>query len=148
MVNKSLPLEKELETIFLHKLPAFQENTKEFFVKYGPYILLILAIMGLLGLLTAFGILGSFSVYSTMFSHSGGLLINSWLSIILSIVSLTLIFMAFTPLKNRQRKGWEYLYYSVLVSLASHLIAFQLLLFIVSGFLWFWVLFQIREKYS
>lgn len=148
MDNKSLLLEKELETIFLHKLPPFQENTKDFFVRYGPYILIILAVLGLLSLLAAMGFLGGLSIYSPTFGVSSGMMLTSWVSILLSLVGLALIFMAYTPLKNRQRKGWEYLYYSVLISLAGSLIALHLLSFLISGFLWFWVLFQIRERYN
>ncbi len=147
MLPKHLLLEKELESIFLHKFPPFPETTKDFFVRYGPYILLVLAVIAVFGLLTAFGILGGMSIASIATASWGGIVFTAWIAIGLSLVSLLLFFLAFTPLKNRQRKGWEYLYYSVLISLTANLITLSIFSLIISGILWFWVLFQIRDRY-
>lgn len=62
-METKLPLEKELEPIFLDKFPAFPDEVKEFLVKFGPYLMLIGAVVGIFGIVTAYGILGGAGVY-------------------------------------------------------------------------------------
>ncbi|MEO6284943.1 MAG: hypothetical protein ABIN80_15515 [Dyadobacter sp.] len=143
-MEPKLILEKELEPIFLQKFPPFSEEVKEFLVKYGPYIMLFFSVLGILGLLTAFGVGGA--VFG-MGAASVGLGAAFYIGVALGVVTLIMYLMAFTPLKARKRAGWNLLYYAMLVGLVSNLIQFQIVGFIISGLIGFWVLFQIREKY-
>ena len=139
-----LPLEKDLEPIFLGKFPPFSESVKEFLVSYGPYFILVLSIIGIFGLLTALGIGGAALGLGAM---SPGIGFNFYLSVALGIVTLVIYLMAFSPLKARKRSGWNLLYYALLIGLASNLIQLNLLAAIIGGLIGFWTLFQIREKY-
>ena len=139
-----LPLEKDLEPIFLGKFPPFSESVKEFLVTYGPYFILVLSIIGIFGLLTALGIGGAALGLGAM---SPGIGFNFYLSVALGIVTLVIYLMAFSPLKARKRSGWNLLYYALLIGLASNLIQLNLLAAIIGGLIGFWTLFQIREKY-
>ncbi|MCE7065736.1 hypothetical protein [Dyadobacter sp. CY326] len=143
-MQSNLPLEKELEPIFLQKFPPFSDTVKEFLVQYGPYIILVLSIIGIFGLLTALGIGGAALGLGAV---SVGIGFNFYLSIALGIVTLIMYLMAFSPLKARKRSGWNLLYYALLVGLVSNLIQLSILGAIISGVIGFWVLFQIREKY-
>jgi hypothetical protein len=143
-MDSNLPLEKELAPIFLDKFPPFSESVKEFLVQYGPYIILILSIIGVLGLLTALGIGGAALGLGAV---SVGIGFNFYLSIALGIITLIMYLMAFSPLKARKRAGWNLLYYALLVGLVSNLIQLSILGALISGIIGFWVLFQIREKY-
>lgn len=144
-MESKLPLEKELEPIFLQKFPPFSENVKEFLVQYGPYILLVLSVIGVLGLMTALGVGGA------IFGAGGatvGIGFNFYLGIALGMVTLVLYLMAFSPLKARKRAGWNLLYYALLIGLVSNLVQLSIFGFIIGGLIGFWVLFQIREKYA
>lgn len=143
MMYAKLPLEKELEPIFLEKFPPFSESVKEFLVTYGPYFILVLSIIGIFGLLTALGIGGAALGLGAM----PGIGFNFYLSIALGIITLVIYLMAFSPLKARKRAGWNLLYYALLIGLASNLIQLNLLAAIIGGLIGFWTLFQIREKY-
>lgn len=140
-----LPLERELEPVFLGKFPPFSESVKEFVVQYGPYFILILSILGLFGLLTAFGI---GSVISGMGTVSTSFGISFYINILLGIFVLIMYLMAFTPLRARKRSGWNLLYYALLIGIVSNMIQLSIIGTLVSGVLGFWILFQIREKYS
>jgi hypothetical protein len=144
-MNSNLPLEKELEPIFLQKFPPFSEEIKEFLVRYGPYIILVLSIIGVFGLLTALGIGGAALGLGAV---APGIGFNFYLSIVLGILTLIMYLMAFSPLKARKRSGWNLLYYALLIGLVSNLIQLFILGALISGVIGFWVLFQIREKYS
>jgi len=144
-MESKLLLEKELEPIFLQKFPPFSESVKEFLVQYGPYIILVLSVIGVLGLLTALGLGGA---VLGMGGVTAGIAFNAYVGIAIGIVTLVMYLMAFSPLKARKRAGWNLLYYALLLGLISNLIQLYLLGFIVGGLLGFWVLFQIREKYA
>lgn len=144
-MESKLLLEKELEPIFLQKFPPFSESVKEFLVQYGPYIILILSIIGVLGLLTALGVGGAILGAG---GASVGIGFNIYVGLALGIVTLVMYLMAFSPLRARKRAGWNLLYYALLIGLVSNLIQLSILGFIIGGIIGFWVLFQIREKYA
>ena len=142
-MEQKLLLEKELEPIFLGKFPDFPEEVKEFLVKYGPYLMLIGALMGLLGILTALGI-GTVAMAFVPYSSAPVF----WLGIVLSALVLVMYLVAFTPLRDRRIQGWRILYYALLLNLLGSLIQLNILSLLIGGAIGFWVLFQIRSKYS
>ncbi|GGM80123.1 hypothetical protein GCM10010967_09880 [Dyadobacter beijingensis] len=145
-MESKLPLEKELEPIFLQKFPPFSESVKEFLAQYGPYILLILSLIGVLGLLTALGVGGA--LFGAGGAVAVGIGFNYYVGLAFSIVALVMYLLAFSPLKARKRAGWNLLYYALLIGLVSNLIQLSIFGFIIGGLIGFWVLFQIREKYA
>ncbi|GAB2796900.1 hypothetical protein GCM10027275_47940 [Rhabdobacter roseus] len=144
-MEPKLPLEKELEPIFLEKFPAFPEEVKEFIVNYGPFLMLLGAIITAFGLLAALGLGG---VALGLGAAAYGSTLQFWLSIALTGVQLVLYFMAFSPLRARKREGWKLLYYALLLGLLSSLIQLSIFGLLIGGLVGFWVLFQIRDKYS
>lgn len=144
MENK-LPFEKELESIFIGKFPPFSEELKEGIAKYGPYVMLVAAILGLVALLSAGG-LGSIAFGLGAGSYASGY--KFYVAIIVGIITSIIYIMAFSPLKARKKSGWRMLYYGILISLVGSLIQLQLLSLIIGGVIGFWILFQVREKYS
>ncbi|WP_031525790.1 hypothetical protein [Dyadobacter crusticola] len=143
-MESKLPLEKELEPIFLGKFPPFSESVKEFLVTYGPYFILVLSIIAVFGLVTAFGI-GSAAL--GLGAMPAGIGFNFYLSIALGILTLIMYLMAFNPLRARKRAGWNLLYYAVLIGVVSNLVQLALLFAVFGAVIGFWILFQIREKY-
>lgn len=139
-----LIFESELEPIFLGKFPPFTEEIKEFIVRYGPYLILFFAVLGLFGVLAAFGI-GSFAFVMGAMPLGTGFVYYTGL--VLYAIYVIINILAFTPLKNRKREGWNLMYTLLLISLALHVLQLQILTVVVQGIVGFWVLFQIREKY-
>jgi hypothetical protein len=143
-MESRLILENELEPIFLGKFPPFPDNVKELLVQYGPYLILLAAILGLLGLLAAFGV-GTAAIGVGLASYGNGF--NFYVGILLATVMMIMYLMAFSPLRARKRAGWNLMYYALLLSLISSLLQLAILSVIIGGVLGFWVLFQIRDKY-
>jgi hypothetical protein len=143
-MESKLPLEKELEPIFLVKFPPFSESVKEFLVQYGPYFILVLSVIAVFGLLVAFGVSGA---ALGMGAVAPGIGFNFYLSIALGVITLIMYLMSFSPLRARKRAGWNLLYYALLIGIVSNLIQLSILGALIGAVLGFWVLFQIREKY-
>lgn len=142
-MEPKLVLEKELEPVFLEKFPAFPEGLKEGIAQYGPYVILVLSIIGIVSLLTAFGVGTAVGIGSVGY----GVGFSFYVGIVFSVLTLIIYLMAFNSLKARKRAGWNLMYYALLLSLVGSLIQLNIIGAIISGLIGFWVLFQVREKY-
>lgn len=159
-------VEESLNEVFGKKAPQLPEGGRNFLVQYGPYFVLAGGILSLLGAWSLWNsarqvnqIVNWANQYSTV---NGGPAMSTthftvwvWLAIAVLLVESALYILAFSPLKARDKKGWDYLFYAALLSIAYSVV----LLFVdgygIGGFLGsligaaigFWILFQVRPKY-
>lgn len=140
-------LETEIEKLVLNKkVPALPDNIKEIMVKLSPYFAVIGVIMVAPLLLGALGI----SAVTYPFAYLAGtrLGFSYTLSLVFSAVMLILEAMAIPGLFKRQLKAWRLMYYATLVSLVQSLLSFNLVSMVISAAISFYLLFQIKAKYT
>ena len=139
-------LEDFLNLYFGQKAPALPDNIKEFIVKYGPYISLVLIVLSLPAILLAFGLTG----ITAPFSYLGGIRygLTFSLSALLSLGVIVLEVMALPGLFKRRLSAWRLMYYSSLVSALQALLAVNLGGLIIGAALSFYFLFQIKSLYK
>lgn len=138
-------LEGWLAPIFA-KFPHLPESARKTLAKVAPWLALIFGILGLLALFTV-GALGI--VLSPLILLAGGLSgIVMFVSIILGFASAILDILAFKPLQDGKKKGWNYLFYGSVIGAVSTALNILFsggnvmsVLFTVIGF---WLLFEIR----
>lgn len=145
-MEQPLPLEKEIRGIFAN-FPAFPDNVKELLVQIAPWGALIIAVFGGMAFLSLIG-LGSLITAMSVGTNSYGSPWQMWVSIGALVLMAVIAILAFSPLRSRQLKGWNYLYYIELVSVVSSIISFSFVSAIIGFLIGFWVLFQTKEKYS
>ncbi len=139
METNSLPLEKELEPIFTKQLPPFPDNIKDLFVKIAPFLAIISVVFGVLG--AGFGSLFSpFAWFEGSFIYGIGM--------IFLIVMVALNALSIPGLFNQKKDGWKYMYYAQFVRVIYSLCLGSWFGGLVGAFIGFWILFQIKEKYS
>lgn len=139
MEPNSLPLEKELEPIFTKQLPPFPDNIKDLCVKIAPILAIIGVVFGVLG--TGLGVL-----FSPFAWFSGSVLYG--IGIVFLVIMVVLNGLAIPGLFNQKMEGWKYMYYAQLVNIVYHLCTGTWISGLIGAFIGFWILFQIREKYS
>jgi uncharacterized membrane protein YhaH (DUF805 family) len=146
-MEQNLPLEKEISGIF-EKFPVFPDDVKEIIVKISPWLSLLLAILCGIGLLAVFG-LGA--AVSALGADSFGNIGVYYITMAIVVVQLYFYATAIKPLIDRQKKGWNNLYYVFLLSLVTGILGLinggfigLILTFLIGG----WVLFQVKSKYS
>ena len=139
-------LEDLLYEYFGKKAPAMPEGLKEFIVKFGPWITLVMMIM-LLPLILAF--LGIGAVLMP-FSFIGGINagFNHSVSFIFSIIILVIEAIALPGLFKRQIGAWRLMFYISLLNAVSSVISMNIGGLIIGTLISFYVLFQIKSKYS
>ncbi len=143
MENTNLPLEKELEPIF-SKIPGMPENIKDLLVQIAPWLAGLIVVLGGLSLLSLIG-LGSAA--NTLGFNAYGSAWNMWLSILAMGASAIICLLAFKPLQNKERKGWNYMYFTSLIGLAVNILSLNLFSAIIGGFISFYLLFQLKNRY-
>ncbi|HLB66610.1 MAG TPA: hypothetical protein VJJ78_03400 [Candidatus Saccharimonadales bacterium] len=159
-------LEKSLGDLFKSapKLPA---NGKKALVQYLPWIN---AILGALMLFAAYSLwhwadkvnnavdyvneltraFGGQEVVGDRFS------VGIWIGVVLLVVEAVLYLAAFIPTKARQKKGWNLLFYAMLVNIVYAVVvlftdyggAGNLIGYLIGAVIGFYLLFQIRDSYS
>jgi len=132
-----------LEFYLVQKAPfQIPEAGKEWIVKYGPWITVVLLILTLPLLLIALGI-GTVLVpfagvgYATGFGYVA----------ILTLVVVGLEVAALPGLFARKMSGWNLIFYSRAVSFVGSLLMGALISAIIGALISFYILFQIRPLY-
>jgi hypothetical protein len=139
METNTLPLEKELEPIFTKQLPAFPDNIKDLFVKIAPFLAIIGVVFGVLGVgVTA--LLSPFAWFAGSFIYGLGM--------IFLLIMVILDALAIPGLFAKKMQGWKYMYYAQFLSVVYSLCMGSWISGILGAFIGFWILFQIKEKYS
>ncbi len=146
-MKSKLPLEAEMERFFLRTLPPMPFNVKDGFVQVMPWLALINGVLGVVRLL---------KVFSDSYAISIGVTTDATFSLLATAVTVILSLLAFTSLRANRRRGWNFLYYAVLISTILNVLSGLLDLPFGVGEILFtlllsafelWVLFNIRERY-
>jgi hypothetical protein len=133
-----------LDFYLVKKAPIqIPENGRELIVKWGPWIAVILLalslplILVLLGIGTAFVPFGGYA-YATGFG----------LATIFLIVHFALMIMALPGLFARKMSGWRLMFYAQVASLLEAMFYGAIARGLIFGLIAFYILFQVRTKYS
>jgi hypothetical protein len=141
-----------LEDVFGKKAPVLPDNFKEGVVKYYPTISVVLAAISVFLILAA---LPLFFILFTVGAAAGAYkdlttfqIFGSIVGVVISIISVYLTFKAYPKLKNREKEGWKLWYQNVWVTVIGSILQFNLVGAAVAGIIWFYVVFQVKGKYT
>lgn len=159
--------EKKLAEIF-KDTPNLSEKNKESLAKAWPIIALV---FGVLQILAAWALLGLtrtterlLNQYNNIYSELGGASATLsafdrtviYLGIGALLVDGVILLMAYSPLKERKRRGWDLLFLAALINLIYGVLSMfiqnrgvgSLFWSIVSSVIGFYLLFQVQNKFS
>jgi hypothetical protein len=139
-------LEDLLELYLVKKAPALPANAKEFIVKFGPYISIVLMLLLLPVLLAALSIGSFFAPIAMYASASAGF--SLIISLVFTAVTMVLYGIAIPGLLKRSKAGWNFLFYATLVSAVRSLVTFDVIGLVVGTLVSLYVLFQVKEYYK
>jgi hypothetical protein len=116
---------------------------KEAIVKYGPWIAIVLLLLGLPAILFVLGIGALFApfagaAYAASFTYTT----------IFLIIILGLEVAALPGLFARKMQGWRLIFYARLLAIASSLVSGLIINAIVGGLISLYILFQVRPLYE
>lgn len=130
---------------YLVKKAPFQipEAGREFIVKFGPWITLVLMVITLPFLLFALG-LGTFFAPFAGMEYAAGF----GLTAILILVQFIMRAIALPGLFARKMSGWTMFFYAALVGFVASMVSFNIIGGILGTLISLYILFQVRSKYA
>ena len=133
---------------WLVKKAPFQipDSAKEWIVKWGPWITVVLMVLSLPIIFAAIGLSAFLTPYAAL--AGAGYTAWYWVGLAVVVLELALGLMALPGLFARKLSGWTLLFYSQVVSLVYGLISGNILGALIGAVIGFYILFQIREKYA
>ena len=139
-------LEDTLKVYLVDKAPALPAGVKEFIVKWGPWISLVVIIMALPALLFAFGLGAVVAPFAFLGGVGAG--VNFGIGMIFSAIVLVIEAIAIPGLMKRSMGAWRLMFYASLVSALQALISFNLGGLVIGTGISLYFLFQIRSLYK
>ena len=126
-------------------------GAKEFIVKYGPWITLVILILVAIVIvpltLLALGLTAATAPYAVM-SGYGGQSLMGFVYIGIGIAILVMEAIAIPKLMKRQISGWRLIYYASLLSALNSLLSLSILSLVIGLVVSMYILLQIREYYK
>jgi hypothetical protein len=129
---------------YLVKKAPFQipGEIREFLVKFGPWIALVLLIISLPALLVMLGIGTALMPFGGV-GYAAGF---TYLSVML-LAQLVLQGLALPGLFARKMSAWKLIFYAQLIGIAFSLLSGSILGALIGGLIGLYILFQIRPLY-
>jgi hypothetical protein len=120
-------------------------SVKEFIVKFGPWIDLVVIVLMLPAALAVFGVATITGLWSAGESPAAG---GLYFWGVLMLVQLGLMVLALPGLFNRQMRGWRLAFYAMVFNFITSMLTFQWVGGVVSLVVTVYVLFQVRSYYK
>jgi hypothetical protein len=132
------------------KLPVLPKGIKDFIVSITSWLALIFGILAILTGISGFGAF-SFMAPFAIFAGVRGYALIAIISTIILLAQGVIELMAFSPLKANKVKGWNLLYYSLILSVISAIVTLNVssvLSSIVGALIGYYILYQIKSYYK
>lgn len=159
-------LENSLERVFVKSAPKLPEKGKEMLVSWLPWINLVLGILTLWAVYWLWQwahVANDLTGYVNELSRAYGgpdvavreLTAMVWVGLIVLAVEAVLFIMAFQATRTHSKKGWDLMFYALLVNLVYGILVIftdyggvgSFIGYLIGSIVGFWLLFQIRSKY-
>jgi hypothetical protein len=149
-VNKQLkPLVKTLDENYA-KLPALPKGVNEFIVSVAPWLALIFGVLAVFAGLGAFGVLTALSPVAAV-AGAGQYAFAGLLAAVVLLVQGGIDLWAFPSLKARKEKGWNLMFYSLLLGVVSSVVTLNVgsvVGGVVGALIGYYFLYQVKSYYK
>lgn len=137
-------LEQWLQDLFVGKLPPMSGGAKETTAKVLPWVVIVFGCLGLFGWVASLQLL--FGVFGL--AHYAGALYSFLVLVhlIIAPIAASLGICGGYLMLSRQRKGWQLVFYSLLIGFASTVLSLSVA-GVIFNFAFGYLLFQIKESY-
>ena len=141
-------LERMLLPIF-HQAPHMPGAWRNLLVTILPWLSLIFGALGIIGFLGAQGLAIILSPILTLSYGIKGITIL--LGLVIGLATSVLSVLAFKPLQAHSKRGWDYIFYGLILSVISLVMSLLFVTANVSSLVFIaigaYLLFEVRERY-
>jgi len=143
------PLVKTLDESYA-KTPALPKQWKDLLVNFAPWLALLGGVILVFGAVSLLG-LGSILSPFAMLTGAGSFAITWLIAAAFLLIGGVLELLAFSPLKARKERGWNLMFYSLLLNALSSVVRLNVsdIVMAILGFLiGYYFLYQIKSYYK
>jgi len=134
-----------LDFYLVKKAPVqLPDAAKEWIVKFGPWITLLVILIVLPAVLLALGITATFMPFGGYGYYYGAWFAYAWIFL---LVTVGLEVLALPGLFARKMSGWRLLFYARLVAILYDVLTYNIVGGLIGGLISMYILFQIRPLY-
>jgi len=134
-----------LDFYLVKKAPVqLPDAAKEWIVKFGPWITLLVILIVLPAVLLALGITATFMPFAGYGYYYGAWFAYAWIFL---LVTVGLEVLALPGLFARKMSGWRLLFYARLVAILYDVLTSNIVGGLIGGLISLYILFQIRPLY-
>jgi hypothetical protein len=158
MIGQLKPLFKVLDESYA-KAPALPKKWTDLIVNYAPWLALlggvlglIFGIMGLLASLSLFGLVAAVAplgVYGATYGpqYIFAVVVGALILLVTGVLSL----LAYPSLKARKEKGWNLMFYVLVLGIVSSIASlnvFSIVMSLVVALIEYYILYQVKSYYK
>lgn len=152
------PLLKTLDDAYA-KVPALPKKWTDLIVTYAPWLALLTGVLGLifgvLGLLASLSLFGLMAAVAPLGAYGAtygpqyviAVVVGALVLLVTGVLSL----MAYSSLKARKEKGWNLMFYVVVLGIISSIATlnvFSIVMSLVVAAIEYYVLYQVKSYYK
>lgn len=148
-MNSLNQLTKSLDEYYA-KLPVLPKGVNDFIVSVAPWLALIFGVLAILAGVAAFGLLSAFSPVAVV-AGVGGYALTAILSSVVLLAQGVIELLAFSPLKARKVKGWNLMFYSLILSVVGSVVTLSVVSVVsslVGALIGYYILYQVKSYYK
>lgn len=140
-------LEHWLAPVF-EKTPHLPHNARQTLASIAPWLALIFGILGLIGIIS----MGGIGMILSFHMYWGGSAFPFLIAMLIGLVTSILDLLAFKPLRDMRKRGWNLIFYGILLSALSTVLNIFFMGDVSLGgilgvLLSLWLLFEVRGIY-
>lgn len=144
--NKPFTAIEESVVNLFSKLPKLPKEINGLIVSFGPYLVLLGGIIGILSVLTIFSI-GN-AMFLSVYSLGSSFIPFFYLTIISSVITGIMMVVSFEDLRKKKIFGWRLVFWAFVISALTMIITFNIIGAIISGLISFYILVSIKGSYT
>lgn len=132
------------------KLPVLPKNVDDFIVSVAPWLALIFGVLSVLAGISAFGFLAVLSPFATV-AGAGQYAVTGLLAAVVLLVQGVIMLLAFPALRKKEVKGWNLLFWSLVLSVVSSVLTlrvFGVVESLVGALISYYFLYQVKSYYK
>ena len=131
------------------KFPVLPKGADEFIVSVAPWLALVFGILAILGGISAFGFGSFLTPYAAMFGPGG--YAAFLLSSLVILAEGVLMLWAFSSLRKRALKGWNLMFWTLVLSILSSVVSlsvYSIVSSVIGALIGYYFLYQVKSYYK
>lgn len=132
------------------KLPSLPKGVTDFIVSINPWLSLVFGILSVLAGIAGFGLLTALSPVAAV-AGAGGYAVAGIVASVILLAEGVLMLLAFGPLKRKDVKGWNLMFWVLVLSVLSSVVSlrvFGIVQALIGALIGYYFLYQVKPHYK